>query len=244
MVNSSKPAIWYVTGAASIAVGIAPIAVLERSFGVPRKVTVGFGVLAWAGAVAAKAIIHQLVIDRAVRRGANHRLVSVLQGVLSAAAELGVAGAFFVYVWHPPTLPQLIGFGAGAGMVEAVILPFITNPFKGSTLEAHSTDVFVRSAGTTVIQWLKVLERVWATLLHVSSRALVYLTITSASPMPAVIAVCGFAAVDGMAYYGLLEKWRFDQARTLVRVHGCVAVVAATLTTALVLFARLFQASD
>ena len=206
MASRSRPAIWYVTALASVAVGIIPIVVLERWFGVPRKVSVGFGVVAWAAAVAAKALIHHLVVDRAVRRGTHHRTAAVILGVLSASAELGVAAAFFVLVWHPPTLWQLIGFGAGAGMAEAVMLPFIANPFKGSTLETHSEEVFTRSAGVPLIQWLKVAERIWATLLQVSSRALVYFTIASGNPAPAAIAICGFAYVDGMAYYGLLQK--------------------------------------
>jgi len=243
MVNRSRPAIWYVTAVASIAVGILPIVVLEQWFGVPRKVTVGFGVLVWAVAVAAKATIHHVVVDRAVRRGVDHRLASVMLGVLSAGAELGVAAAFFVFVWHPPTLAQLIGIGAGAGMAEAVMLPFMMNPFKGSTLEAHAADVFTRSATAPVIQWLKVLERIWATLLHVSSRALVYLTITGANPAPAAIAVSGFACVDGVAYYGLLQKWRFDELPTLARVHACTAGVALALTAAFALLARLFDAA-
>ena len=237
MASRPKPAIWYLTAAASIAVGVAPIVVLERWFGVPRKVTVGFGVLTWAAAVVAKALIHHLVVDRAVRRGADHRVASVMLGVLSAGAELGVAAAFFVFVWRPPTFSQLIGFGAGAGMVEAVMMPFVANPFKGSTLEAHSEEVFARSVGSPLIQWLKVLERISATVLQVSSRALVYLTIASANPVPAAVAVCGFASVDGLAYYGLLQKWRFDQGPTLIRVHAFVGGVAMALTAALVLFA-------
>ena len=243
MARRSRPAIWYLTAMASIAVGVVPIAVLERWFGVPRRISVGFGVLAWAGAVAAKAIIHHWVVDRAVRRGADHRAASLVLGVLSAASELGVAAAFFVFVWRPPTIAQLIGFGAGAGMAEAVMMPFITNPFRGSTLEAHADGVFTRSAGSALFQWFKVLERISATLLHVSSRALVYLTIASANPAPAAVAVCGFAAVDGVAYYGLLQKWRFDQWRVLGRVHACVASVAILLTAALVWFAPLFSAA-
>ena len=238
----SRPAVWYGTAVASIAVGIVPIVVLERWFGVPRKVSVGFGVVAWAAAVAAKAIIHHLVVDRAVRQGTDHRTAAVILGVLSASAELGVAAAFFMLVWHPPTLSQLIGFGAGAGMAEAVMLPFIANPFKGSTLEAHSEEVFTRSAGVPLIQWLKVLERIWATLLQVSSRALVYLTMASANPVPAAVAICGFACVDGMAYYGLLQKWRFDQGPTLLWVHAFAGAIALALTAALVLFAPLFAA--
>src|SRR5512141_322664 len=102
MPSRSRPAIWYLTGTASIAVGIVPILILERWFGVPRKVTVGFGVAAWAAAVGAKAIIHHLVVDRAVRRGTDHRVASIFLGLLSAGTELGVAAAFFVFVWHPP----------------------------------------------------------------------------------------------------------------------------------------------
>jgi hypothetical protein len=164
-------------------------------------------------------------------------------GIVSAAAELGVAAAFFVFVWHPPTFAQLVGFGAGAGMVEAVMMPFMTNPFKGSTLEGHSTDVFNRSAGGPLFQWLKVLERIWATLLHVSSRALVYLTISSGNPVPAAVAVCGFAGVDGVAYYGLLEKWRFDHWPTLVGIHTYVGGVATLLMAAMLLFAHSFNAA-
>ena len=58
--------------------------------------------------------------------------------------------------------------------------------------------------------------------------------------MPAAVAVCGFACVDGMAYYGLLQKWRFDQRPTLVRVHAYVGGVALALAAALVLLAPLF----
>jgi hypothetical protein len=210
---------------------------------VPRKVTVGFGVLAWALGVAAKAIIHHVLVDRAVRRGTEHRVASIGLGLLSATAELGVAATFFVFVWHPPTFAQLVGFGAGAGMAEAVIVPFMTNPFRGSTLEAHATDVFAMAANDPLFQWLKVLERIWATLLHVSSRGLVYLAIASANPVPAGIAVCGFAFVDGLAYYGLLENWRFDHRATLRRVHVCVGAVAMVLAGALVQFAHAFDAA-
>ena len=142
-----------------------------------------------------------------------------------------------------PRLPQLIGFGAGAGMAEAVMMPFISNPFRGSTLEAHAADVFRRSEGTRAIQWLKVLERIWATVLHVSSRALVYLTITSGNPVPAAIAVAGFAVVDGFAYYGLLQQWRFDRLGTLAGVHAFIGSVALTLAAAFAVFAPLFDAA-
>jgi hypothetical protein len=61
-VNPTRPTVWYMTGAASIAVGVVPIVILERWFGVPRKFTVGFGVIAWAVAVGAKAAIRSAEI--------------------------------------------------------------------------------------------------------------------------------------------------------------------------------------
>jgi hypothetical protein len=49
--------------------------------------------------------------------------------------------------------------------------------------------------------------------------------------------------VDGIAYYGLLQKWRFDETATLVRIHARAGVVALTLTAAFAFFARLFDAT-
>ncbi len=47
MENRSRRVISYVTAAASIFVGLAPVVVLEKWWGVPRKITIGFGVIAW-----------------------------------------------------------------------------------------------------------------------------------------------------------------------------------------------------
>ena len=151
MEKHSRPAIWYLTTAASLFVGLAPIIVLEKCYGVPRKIMVGFGVLAWLiGVVAIKWPIYRFFIDKAVRRGANHRLVACIQGILSGVSELGIAAAFFILVVKDLTLPQLIGFGAGAGMVEATTVPFIRNPFRGTALEGRASDLISGAAGNPI----------------------------------------------------------------------------------------------
>jgi hypothetical protein len=233
-----RPRIWYITAAASILIGVVPILLLERWWGVPRKLTVGFGVIAWVISVlVVKMPLYQVGTHRAVTRGADHRKVSIAHGFLSGFSELGIAAVFFLFVLDRLTLPQLIGFGAGAGMAEAVMLPFIRNPFKGSVLEEHAEETFTRAANDARVQWFSVLERVWATLLHVSSRGLVYVTVLTGNPVPAGMALAGFASVDGVAFYAHLQKWRFDEVPVLARIHVILGVVAAALTAAFLFFA-------
>lgn len=244
MSRSPRPSLWYFTAAASILVGVVPVILLERWWGVPRKITVGFGVLAWvAGVLLIKVPLHHLIIEPMVRRGSDHARVSILHGALSGCSELGAAALFFIFVLPRLTLPQLLGFGAGAGMVEAIMLPFIRNPLEGTVLERHAAETIERSSENAVVQWLSVLERVWATLLQVSSRALVYFSVVSGNPVPAVLALSGFAACDGLAYYAHLEKWPFDRASILVRIHMYLAGVAALLWGALgIIYALLPEA--
>lgn len=226
-----RSSLWYFTTAASLLVGIVPIWVLETWFAVPRKITVGYGVIAYViGTTALKLPLHHFVIERILRPRLATSSLAIAHGALSAASELGPAAAFFVYVVPNLTWWQLVGFGVGAGAVEAIMLPFLANPLKGTRLEQHANDVFRRSASNSVVQWLSVLERIWAMLLQVSTRGLVGLSVYSGNPFPACLAIAGFAAVDGTAYYGHLRKWPFDSPQLLARVHLFLGVAAGVMT--------------
>src|SRR5512145_2993401 len=50
------------------------------------------------------------------------------------------------------------------------------------------------------------------------------------NPLPACLAVVGFGAVDGTAYYGHLRKCRFDSLPVLARVHLLLGVAATVMT--------------
>lgn len=229
--TTRRPGLWYVTTAASILVGIVPIWVLETWFGVPRKITVGFGIIAYViGTTALKLPIHHFVVERILRPRLATSSLAAVHGTLSAVSELVPAAVFFVYVVPHLTWWQLVGFGVGAGAVEAIMLPFLANPLKGTSLEEHASDVIRRSATNARVQWLSVLERIWAMLLQVSTRGLVGLSVYSANPVPACLAVVGFGTVDGIAYYGHLRKWRFDSLPVLARVHLFLGVAASVMT--------------
>jgi hypothetical protein len=226
-----RPGLWYFTTAASILVGIVPIWLLETRFDVPRKISVGYGILAYViGTTALKLPLHHFLIERILRPRLAASSLAAAHGVLSAVSELAPAALFFVYVVPRLTWWQLVGFGVGAGAVEAIMLPFLSNPLKGTSLERHADDVFSRSATNAGVQWLSVLERIWGMLLQVSSRGLVGLSIYSGNPVPACVAIVGFGVVDGAAYYGHLRESRFDSLALLARVHLLLGIAAGLMT--------------
>jgi hypothetical protein len=225
--------LWFFTAAASIAIGIIPIIVLETWFGVPRKISVGYGILAFVvGTAVVKVPIYQSLVERVLRPRMSTVPLAAVQGVLSAISELGVAALFIVFVVPRLTWWQVVGFGVGAGACEAIMLPFISNHLKGTSLEGYMEDVGRASAGQPAVRWLGVLERAWAMLLQVSTRGLVYLSIAGGSPAPALAAIAGFGAVDGTAYYWLLKRWRFDSLPVLIRVHIFLGAAACVMTAA------------
>jgi hypothetical protein len=91
MASESRPVVWYVTAVASVGVGTIPIVILDRWFGVPRKGSGGFGVVAGQpplrprqSLMTLSSIEDHVVVDRAVRRGTDHRTAAVILGVRRA----------------------------------------------------------------------------------------------------------------------------------------------------------------
>jgi hypothetical protein len=170
--------------------------------------------------------LYHFVVVRVLHARLPNTWLGVSQGFVSAMSELGAAYLFFLFVVPSLTLPQLIGFGTAAGAVEAIMLPFIHTPLKGTPLEAHSSEVFQRSSADRLIPWMAVMERALALLAHVASRGLVYISFISGNIVPATLAVLTFASIDGRAYFAHLEKWPFDDIRVLTRIYRYIALVA------------------
>ena len=212
---------------ASIAVGVIPVFILISCFGVPRRLIIGWGVLSYIiGVTALKMPIYHIVVVKLLHARLSNLWISISHGFVSAVSELGAAFVFFVFVVPDMTLTQLIGFGAAAGAVEAIMLPFIQNPLKGTPLEEHAFSVIQSSSNSTLISWMGVLERVLALVPHVASRGLVYITFSTANIVPALLAVASFATIDGRAYYAHLTKWAFDDIRVLCRFYRFLAMTA------------------
>lgn len=222
---------------ASIAVGIVPLVILIHWFEVPRKLILGWGILSFlVGVTLLKLPLYHLLVVRVLHPRLSHFWLGVIQGVLSASAELGSAFVFFLYVVPGLTLPQLIGFGAAAGAVEAVVLPFMGNPLEGTPLERHSADIAQRAARPVLLQWMGVLERALAMNTHVASRGLVYVSASTGNPLPGVFALITFAALDGRAYSWHLQEKAWDNPQVLVRFYFFFALIGILQMSTFLLF--------
>ena len=153
-------------------------------------------------------------------------------------SELGAALLFFFFVVPDMTLAQVIGFGTAAGAAEAVMLPFIGNPLKGTPLEEHSAELLERSSANKLIEWMSVVERMLAMFPHVAARGLLYISFATGNVIPGVLAVVGFASLDGHAYFAHLEKWPSDNIGVLAGLYRFIALVGVLQT---VLFALLYR---
>ncbi len=220
----------YLPSLASIAIGVLPILVITLSVGVSRKV-IGKGALAYAaGAVGLKLPLYHLLVVKVLHKKLSNSAIAISQGLVSSVSELGAALGFFLFVTPELTLGELIGFGMAAGSIEAIILPFMKNPLQGTPLESHAEEILHRSSQNLSVEWLGVVERILATLIHISSRGLVYVSYSTGNPVPGFLAFTGFAAIDGRAYYAHLQKWQFDDIRVLLKFYKYLGTMAIVLT--------------
>ncbi len=211
----------------SIAVGVVPVFILIRYFGVSRKLIIGWGVLAYVvGVLVIKMPLYHYVVVRYLHGKLSNVWLSVAQGLVSACSELGAALLFFIFVVPDLTLIQLIGFGTAAGAVEAVMLPFVRNPLEGTPLEEHSSNVIEKSSSSKLMPWMGVVERILALFPHIATRGLLYVSVVTGNIVPGLIAVATFASLDGWAYFAHLEKWSFDKVEVLGKLYGNLALVA------------------
>ncbi len=222
--------------AASIAVGILPIIILMVWFDVPRKV-IGKGALAYAvGAVGIKLPVYHLLVTRVLTGKLSNTWLAFSQGVISAVSELGGALGFFLFVVPELKFAELIGFGVAAGSIEAIILPFMKNPLEGTPLEAHAEETLKNASENPGIQWMGVVERILASLVHIAARGLTYISCFTGNFLPGILATIGFASIDGRAYYAYLEKWRFDDIKVLARFYRFLGAIAGSLIVLFVIF--------
>ena len=226
-----RPPLWYITAAATLAVGILPLWALESWLDVPRKIIVGYGFLAYiVGVTLIKMPLYHFIVERILRPRLSNPALAATQGVFSAVSELSIAAVFFVYVIPELAYWQLVGFGVGAGAVEAIMLPVHFQSVQGRSAGRTCGGCLPRVSQDQAVQWLSVLERIWAMLLQVVPRAGVFLGRQPQSNS-CCVALAGFSVVDGLACtYWHLQKWRFDSLPVLARVHAFLGLIACMLT--------------
>lgn len=225
----------------SVLIGILSIGILILFFDVPRKLIIGWGILSWIlGVAVIKVPIYHFLIVRFLHPKLSNKWLGILNGLVSAIAELGSAYVFFYFVLPENlTLPQIIGFGLAAGAVESIILPFMGNPLSGTPVTEHTENLFNKSKSDIRLNWMGLIERVMAYFIHIFSRGLVYISKITGNFLPLIIAVIAFASADGKGYYDLLEKRDFTDIKKLGRFYIYLLIIASTLTLSFILSYRI-----
>ncbi|MBL8986294.1 MAG: hypothetical protein JNJ80_08490 [Gemmatimonadetes bacterium] len=198
--------------------------------GVSSWTWIVLGAGAWGGGVLLKTLLGGPVgaACQALRPRQSFR--SVWWGVWSAVCELGVAALVFAVVTPFPTLGEAIGFGVGAGSLEAFYVLYLAIRATGADglVDASGRAVAAAPAGPVdrFQEWSGVLERFLASVGHLASRGLVWAGMQAAVLVPGLaFAVATFAAIDGVAFHGSVAKWDWADPGLSRRFYRFVAVV-------------------
>ena len=90
---------------ASMAVGVVPVFILLRYFGVPRKPVTGVCVNAYVvGVLFLKMPLHHFLVVKRLHHRLSHAVLGVVQGLVSAFSGTGSTFCLFLFVL--PDLPS------------------------------------------------------------------------------------------------------------------------------------------
>lgn len=154
-------------------------------------------------------------------------IVAGLQGLLSAATELGAAAIYFM-MQPAMTWIDIVGFGVGAGAAEAgyVLLLGIIGP-KPPADELRAW--IAGAAQSYCVRYSVPIERLFALVGHTGARGLLYLGVGAVAPsivLAALAAVVFFVVIDGVAVYGHQRRWKWHDPATCRRAHGFFALLS------------------
>lgn len=216
-------------------IAAAPAAYLLGA-GVERRI-VAYGFLAWALGVLVKLGLDQALVAPVLHPRLSPAALGVTQGLVSSVTEMGATALVLRFALPHLSLTEAMAFGAGAAC-ETVLLLAVPEPLSGTPFGTHVAGEMaaLRKERPGLLFTICVVERTLATVLHIASRVLVYLTLRLGTPLPALAAFLTFAAVDGVAYYGLVRKWRLTEPADLRRLYGWIAAMVAVQVAAVAVF--------
>jgi hypothetical protein len=218
-----------------LGLGISVAFYLTQGLGVSREI-IGYGALSYAlGAVGFKGLVYAGLVVPVLHKHLPAVWLATGQGFISALSELGAAALFFWLVIPELSLPELIGFGAAAGIVETLVIPLMSiggiSVLAGTPVEQNAAEQWRQvGASPTAVMVFPIVERGLTMVLHTSSRALIYASMVLGNVVPALLAVSLFASVDGLAYYALLRKWKVLRFPVAIKFYAVVAIAAGILT--------------
>ena len=191
-----------------------------------------YGSGSWGFGCLLKMLVYHALIRRLRHDDSSILRISALNGLVSGVTELGLALVFFVFLKNL-TFEQVVAFGIGIGTIEAYVVATASNPLKGTALESASQqlEAIVSSlpgARRLIYGYaLPYAERLIATVIHVGTRGLVYVSYRSGDPMPFALALLVFFVADGLLGYRLLHQGKLANLTVLARTYAALLGLAA-----------------
>lgn len=131
------------------------------------------------------------------------------------------------------SLGDVVAFGVGIGAIEAFVVATTSNPLKGTAVEKPAAELEARVAELSGRRrfvygyLLPFVERLIATVIHVGTRSLVYVSYRSANPLLFGVALLAFVLADGVIGYRLLHQGRLSELPILNRTYLALAAIGA-----------------
>jgi hypothetical protein len=235
-IGSLATACGLVAYAGALLVAVAPVAYLILE----HRVSVGWvvlGAVAWGMGVGIKMSSWFYLQEQLKRLSSWNAIVAAgLSGLWSGVTELSAAAGLLL-LYSPKSLLEIVAFGIGAGSIEILFLLFV-DLSNSSSRSQRLEDLKGRPFGALHPLWF-VLERGYAMVFHIATRALTYLSLSQADLLPGLVGLAGFTLLDGAAYYGdELQQWDWFDHHVIGLFH--VFGLAVTATTVLAWWALWF----
>lgn len=148
------------------------------------------------------------------KRITNIYIKSIWEGILSAAAELGLTIGFFLYYRDDLTLYKAISFGLGIGFAEVLFITYLL----AEEIELLNQELKARGKKKYILGY-QLLERVLALFFHVFCRGIIALTLLKdLSFWLMVVSFILFAFLDGWGGY-IAARWNLEKRKVLKKTY-------------------------
>jgi hypothetical protein len=153
-------------------------------------------------------------------------------GIISAISELSVVALYFT-TWPLLSVGQ-VAVGVGAGSAEAAYL--LGLGVFGPRPPPDQIAAWARGAESSLcVRYRVPIERLFALIGHIGARGLVYIGLHTSLVGGVTwisVALLLFTAIDGVAVYGHLQQWKWEDPPVCRRAHlyfASVSLVEALL---------------
>ena len=233
-----------------VVIAVIPILYFNQIKNVPIKAFI-IGSGSWGIGLVFKMIFHQLIVVKLNKKKVPIIYESITNGVISGLFEL--FGAFVIIVVMLPKFifdyNAIICFGLAIGSLETIIVAFAgDNLLAGTTLEPSSIKLSQQLKNSEGIKYytdnymLPIIERILATLIHISTRGMIFLAIITNNVFPFVVAFVVFIIADGLLGYYYMISGRIRTSIDLYRLY--IYLFMLTIISSLYFFIRMDSYKD